>query len=279
MRIALGQLVSSPRKEENCAAACRAVADARRRGADLVLLPEVFMAYLDRHNPVRAADVAEPLDGPFVSALAREVRTHRVHVACGVWEVAPGERVRAFNTVVLLGPEGDVLAAYRKTHLYDAFGYRESERIVPGDAPPPVVRSPLGALGLLVCYEVRFPELARMLALAGAEVILVPAAWVAGPLKDHHWTTLLQARAIENTVYVAGADQTGNVYAGRSVLVDPMGVVVAGAGEDPALVVGEVDRGRLAQVRERLPVLSQRRSEIYEHPRPSAVARRGPEGD
>jgi predicted amidohydrolase len=275
VRIALCQLPSSPEKEENCTAARRAIAEARGRGADLVLLPEVFMAYLDRHSPVTPGQVAEPLDGPFVSALAREARAHRLYVACGVWETALGEAARAFNTAVLLGPDGDVLLAYRKTHLYDAFGFRESDRIVPGGEPPRVVRTPLGVLGLLICYEIRFPELPRLLALAGAEVLLVPAAWVAGPLKEDHWTTLLRARALENTVYVAASDQVGPVFVGRSMLVDPLGVIVAGAGEDPGLVLGEVDLERIATARDRLPLLQQRREEIYSPLSPPLPRSRG----
>ncbi len=138
-----------------------------------------------------------------------------------------------------------------------------------------MVRTPLGVLGLLICYEIRFPELPRLLALAGAEVLLVPAAWVAGPLKEDHWTTLLRARALENTVYVAASDQVGPVFVGRSMLVDPLGVIVAGAGEDPGLVLGEVDLERIATARDRLPLLQQRREEIYSPLSPPLPRSRG----
>jgi len=137
---------------------------------------------------------------------------------------------------------------------------------VPGNAPPEVVRTPLGTFGLLVCYELRFPELSRRLALAGADVLLLPAAWVAGALKEHHWTTLLRARAIENTMFVAAADQAGNVFVGRSMLVDPMGIAVAAGGEEPGLVVGDADIERIARVRETLPVLQHRREDVYTPP-------------
>lgn len=263
MRIALCQVVSSPRKSDNLEAARRAIQEAARRGADLALLPEVFMAYIGPRDPVAAAEVAEPLDGPFVAGLAAEARARRLYVGCGVWEAAPGERARAFNTAVLLGPDGSLLLRYRKTHLYDAFGYRESDRIVPGDEPPGVARTSIGTFGLLVCYELRFPELARVVALAGADVLLLPSAWVAGALKEHHWTTLLAARAIENTIFVAGADQVGNVFAGRSRLVDPMGVTLAEGGEDPGVIVGDVDLERIARVREKLPALRHRRERLY----------------
>lgn len=263
MRIALCQLVSSPKKSENLDAAVQAIREAKRRGADLALLPELFMAFLHPKDPTTAAEIAEPLEGPFVSGLAAEARAQHLYVGCGLWEHAPGERARAFNTTVLLGPDGRLALAYRKTHLYDAFGYRESDRIVAGTEPPGVVRTPLGTFGLLVCYELRFPELTRLLTLAGADVLLLPAAWIAGPLKESHWTTLVRARAIENTIFVAAANQTGNVSTGRSMLVDPMGVSTVDAGEDPGVYTADVDPARIARVREKLPVLRHRREALY----------------
>lgn len=263
MRIALGQLCASPRKEENLDAARRAIREARHRGADLLLLPEVFMAWLAPADSRTAASVAEPLDGPFVSALAEEARAHNLYVGCGIWESVPGERTRAHNTAVLVAPDGGLLLAYRKTHLYDAFGFRESDRIVPGHEAPRVARTPLGTLGLLVCYELRFPEITRMLSVDGADVILLPAAWIVGYLKEHHWVTLVQARAIENTVFVAAADQVGNICAGRSLIVDPMGVILADGAEEQGLVFGDLDLGRIARVRATLPALAHRREEIY----------------
>lgn len=266
MRIALCQLVSSPRKAENLDAAVQAIREAKRRGADLALLPEVFMAFLHPKDPTAAAEWAEPVDGPFVSTLGTEARAQHLYVACGLWETAPGDRERAFNTTVLLGPDGRLLLSYRKTHLYDAFAFRESDRVVPGHEPPEVVRTPLGTLGLLVCYELRFPELARRAALAGADVLLIPSAWIAGPLKEQHWATLVAARAIENTMFVAAANQTGNISIGRSMLVDPMGVPVVEGGEEAGVITGDVDLDRVGRVREKLPVLRQRREAIYAPP-------------
>jgi len=278
MRIALCQLVASRNKSENLEAALRALGEARRRGADLALLPEVFMAFIHPKDAVKPAEVAEPVDGPFVSGLAAEARAQGLYVGCGLWETAPGERVRAFNTTVLIGPDGRVLLAYRKTHLYDAFAFRESDLIVAGAEPPETVATPLGTFGLLVCYELRFPELTRRVALAGADVLLLPAAWIAGPLKDEHWSTLIKARAIENTIYVAAANQTGNVSTGKSMLVDPMGVAVADGGEEPGVIVGDVDRERIARVREKLPLLDQRREALYmpAGPRPATMTSQPP---
>jgi predicted amidohydrolase len=274
MRVALCQLVSSPTKSENLNAAVDAIREAKRRGADVALLPEVYMAFLHPEDPTTAAAVAEPVDGPFVSGLAAEARAQHLYVGCGLWEQVPGERERAFNTTVLLGPDGRLVLAYRKTHLYDAFGYRESDRIVAGSEPPGVVRTPLGTFGLLVCYELRFPELTRRLALAGADVLLLPAAWIAGHLKESHWATLIQARAIENTIFVAAANQTGNMSTGRSMLVDPMGVAVVDGGEEAGVLAGDIDLARIARVREKLPLLSHRREALYALPADAVPAAR-----
>ncbi|MDR7555121.1 MAG: carbon-nitrogen hydrolase family protein [Armatimonadota bacterium] len=262
MRVGLAQYGATPDKAANLARALEVLAEAGRRGVDLVVFPEVFMV---RWEEGRAplAEVAEPLDGPFVRALAAAAVEHRLHVVMGMAERAPGEAVRAYNTAVVLGPDGTVRGAYRKVHLFDAFGYRESDRIVPGSAPPPVVSTALGRIGLQICYDVRFPEWTRLLALAGAEVVAMPTSWVVGHLKEDHWVTLVRARALENTVWIAAADQVRADRAGRSLVVDPMGVVVADGGEEPGLVVAEIDLARTRRVRETLPVLGHRRPELY----------------
>src|SRR5439155_4191121 len=129
---------------------------------------------------------------------------------------------------------------------YDAFGFRESDRVAPGDGETLVFGLDGIAFGVQTCYDVRFPELTRHLAGRGAEVVLLPAAWVPGPLKEAHWEVLVRARAIESTVYVAAAGLTGRRFTGSSMLVDPMGVAVVRAGEAETLLVGDVDRDRLA---------------------------------
>jgi predicted amidohydrolase len=262
MRVGLAQYGATPDKAANLARAVEVVAEAARRGVDLVVFPEVFMyRWEEGAGPLAAA--AEPLDGPFVRAVAAAAARHRLHVVMGVVERAPGEAVRAYNAAVLIGPDGTVLGAYRKVHLFDAFGHRESDRIVPGSAPPPVVTTALGRVGLQICYDIRFPEWTRLLALAGAEVVAMPASWVAGHMKEDHWITLVRARAVENTVWIAAADQVRADRPGRSLVVDPMGVVVADGGEEPGLVVAEIDLARLRRVREKLPALEHRRPELY----------------
>jgi predicted amidohydrolase len=224
----------------------------------LVVLPEVFAR--DFGKP--GSDVgpyAETLDGPFVGRLAQLAAAHDVTLVAGMFEVSddPG---RPFNTLVVVGPAG-LRATYRKIHLYDSFGYRESDRLSAGDLEPVVVDVQGWKVGLMTCYDLRFPELARALVDGGAELLVVPAAWVAGERKVDHWRTLLRARAIENTVYVAAAGQPGPRYCGHSMIVGPDGdvLVEAGQDDDPDGVFSGVDRPHLEAVRSTNPSLANRR--------------------
>jgi predicted amidohydrolase len=259
MRIAIAQLAGGPDKAANLRRMLAMAEEAARAGARLVVFPECAMAAVGPDGSPAA--VAEPLDGPFVQTLAAAARGHGLALVAGLFETAPaGER--ALNTVVAESDRGELLGAYRKVHLYDAFGYRESDRIQPGDGETLVFPLDGVALGVQTCYDVRFPELTRHLVGRGAEVVLLPAAWVPGPLKESHWELLVRARAVESTVYVAAAGLTGR-YAGSSMLVDPMGVPVVRAGEAEALLVGEVDRERLAEVRRANPSLENARPDLY----------------
>ncbi|MGN6575635.1 MAG: carbon-nitrogen hydrolase family protein [Nocardioides sp.] len=230
---------------------------AGRPRPDLVVFPEVFAR--DFGKP--GSDVgpyAERLDGPFVSRLAELAGAHDVTLVAGMFEVGD-DPARPFNTLVVVGPEG-LRASYRKIHLYDSFGYRESDRLGAGALEPVVVEVNGWQVGLMTCYDLRFPELARSLVDRGAELLLVPAAWVAGDLKVDHWRTLLRARAIENTVYVAAAAQPAPRYCGHSMVVGPDGrVLVEVEGADPDGVFAALDHAHLEAVRETNPSLANRR--------------------
>jgi predicted amidohydrolase len=226
----------------------------------LVVLPEAVMHDFGATDH-DLASVSEPLDGPFVSAVAAQARRLQAVVVAGMFERNDAD-TRPYNTLVALGPDGSLLGVSRKVHLYDSFGYRESERLQAGAVEPMVVHAGPLTLGLMTCYDLRFPEYARLLVDAGADTLVVPAAWVRGPLKEDHWSTLLRARAIENTAYVLAAAQTGPSYCGRSQAVDPSGVVVAGAGDGEAVVRARLDADRVAAVRTHNPALSHRRIPI-----------------
>ncbi|MFB4316123.1 carbon-nitrogen hydrolase family protein [Actinomadura sp. 21ATH] len=259
VQIAVAQLAPGQDKERNLADAARLVADAAGRGARLVVLPEYAMFTAPKMDE-RFAETAEPLDGPFVSGLLRLAREHGVHVVAGVNETVdvPG---RASNTLVAAAPSGEIAATYRKLHLFDAFGYTESDFVHPGDTAAAPETFEVGGVvfGLQTCYDVRFPEVTRRLVDAGADVLALPAAWVPGPLKEDHWRTLVRARAIENTIYVAAAGQCAPTGAGNSMIVDPMGVTVASLGEGTGIAAGEISAARVAEVRKKNPALTLRR--------------------
>jgi predicted amidohydrolase len=260
MRIALGQFHASLDKNANLARMAAMAGEARAAAAQLVLFPEGAMVSFE---PVRnLAPEAEPLDGPFVAGLAEAARANRVAVVAGLFESIAGSD-RVYNTVVALGADGELIGSYRKIHLFDAFGHRESERIEPGAGDTLIFRLGDLTFGVETCYDVRFPELSTQLAGQGADVILLPAAWVFGLLKESHWEILVRARAIENTVYLAAAGQVGQGYTGSSMLVDPMGVPAARAGETDELIFGEVERERVAAVRQKLPSRDHVRPDIY----------------
>jgi predicted amidohydrolase len=259
VRVALLQFAASQDKDQNLATIRELASRAATSKPDLVVCPEASM-YDFGAQDTPLAPAAEPVDGPFVSALADLARELGAVVVAGMFETAD-DADRAYNTLVALAPDGTLAGTYRKIHLYDAFGFRESDRLLAGNDCCVIE---VGGLrwGLLTCYDLRFPELGRALADAGAQALVVPAAWVRGPLKEDHWATLVRARAIENTCYVAAAAQCGPSYSGRSMLVDPMGVVVTSLGEQVGVCVGEVDPERLAEVRRRNPTLAHRRFHV-----------------
>jgi deaminated glutathione amidase len=250
LRVALVQHASGLAPDDNRGLlAALAPAD-----ADLVVFPEAFA----RDFGEAGSDVsayAEPLAGPFATEVARVAGERGTTLVAGMFEVGDDPQ-RPFNTLVV---RGGAEASYRKIHLYDSFGFRESDRLTAGPLEPVLVDVAGFRLGLMTCYDLRFPELARRLVDAGAEAIVVPAAWVAGPRKVEHWRTLLRARAIENTVFVVAAGQPGPRYTGHSMVVDPLGDVLAEAGEGPEVLSAELDRESLVTARKTNPSLANRR--------------------
>jgi predicted amidohydrolase len=223
-------------------------------GTDLVVFPEA--AARDFGSPGSdVSEYAEDVDGPFGTTLSAVAAERGSTLLAGMFERSedPG---RPYNTLLM---RGAARAAYRKIHLYDSFGYRESDRIVGGDWQPVVVELGGIRVGLMTCYDLRFPELARELVAAGAEALVVPAAWVAGERKVDHWRTLVRARAIENVCYVVAAAQPAPRYSGHSMIVDPLGDVLAEAGDGEESIASELDPEVVAEARETNPSLANRR--------------------
>lgn len=268
LRAAAVQLNSNDDKARNLEAAERLVREAAADGAKLVALPEKWNLLAAGEELLAGA---EPLDGPTLTAARGWARALGIHLLAGsIAEQAAG---KAFNTSVLIGPDGDDLAVYRKIHMFDVdvggVAYRESEH---EQAGAEIVTAPLGELiaGLTVCYDLRFPELYRILAVRGARLLTVPSAFTTTTGRDH-WLVLLRARAIENQAFVLAPNQVGEAPPhfdsyGHSAIVDPWGVVLATAEGGEGFVAADLDLGAQQEVRESLPSLANRRPEAYSWP-------------
>jgi deaminated glutathione amidase len=265
MRVALCQIPVSSQPTVNLSRIESALISAREQASDLAVFPEGSLVRFSAD--LRAA--AEPLDGPFCTGLSRAARDSGVALIAGVFEPAHDNLV--YNTTVAFDATGQLVAAYRKIHLFDALGHRESETVAPGSE---VVLAEIAGLkvGVLTCYDVRFPELARALTVLGADLIAIPSAWAAGLFKEEHWVTLVRARAIENTIWVAAAGQVPDprepdtrapTGVGRSLLVDPMGTARLDLGASAGVSVGVVDTDMTASVRSMIPCLQHRRPDLF----------------
>lgn len=262
----LAQLEALSLPADNLKKAEEAVSKAINRfHPDFIVFPELFMSqYPPRTARETILGVGESLDGPFVSGMQKLARENHLWMVFGMREkVEDPEDDRNYNTTVMLNDKGEIVQSYRKTHLYDAFGSRESSYIKPGSQFFEPVDTPFGKIGLFVCYEIRFPEAAREQAAKGADILIIPTAWVKGDLKSMHFRTLAAARAIENTVYVLACDQCGPIYMGESIAVDPMGVSISCGSEREDLIPVYIDTDRIEEVRKKLPSFKDRRPELY----------------
>ncbi len=262
MRIALVQMLSSADPAANLATVAERTGEAAGQGAELVVFPEATMRCFGRS----LADVAEPLDGPWAAGVAAAAHEYEVVVVVGMFTPAPDGRVR--NTLYVVGP--GVEARYDKIHLFDAFGFAESDTVAPGDEP--LVRQVAGGrVGFATCYDVRFPNLFSALADRGAQVIVLPASWGSGPGKLDQWRLLVRARALDTTTYVIAAGQADPVAAGvsanpaaptgigHSLAVSPTGEVIGELGAEPGVLVVDLDLEKIEAARAAIPVLANRR--------------------
>ena len=257
MRVSVCQLNSRDNRADNLAGARDPRGRAAAAGAELVVLPE----YVDYLGP------AEPIDGECAAFFADAARELGIWGHAGSFHETGPDETRTYNTTLLFSPVGEIVAVYRKIHLYDVeiagrVSYQESRSVAPGTE---TVVTAVGGLpvGLSICYDLRFPELYRQLAIAGAKVLVVPAAFMAHTGRDH-WEVLLRARAIENQCYVIAAGQIGDhepsrTCFGRSMIIDPWGTVLAQAPDTVGIVTADLDLARLDTIREELPSLANRR--------------------
>jgi predicted amidohydrolase len=259
--IAVAQFAPGTDKAGNLAVIRELATTATSRGARLVVFPE-YSSYFTAGLGEQSVAAAEPLDGQFVTGLSAIAGELGVHLVAGMLETTD-DATRFSNTIVAVDPQGALVAKYRKLHLYDAFGQRESDWVVPGQIEEPETFVLEGlTVGIQTCYDIRFPEVTRRLVDAGVDLVLVPSEWVRGPLKEQHWRTLVTARALENTVYLAAADQAPPIGAGNSMIVDPMGVELATIGEIQDVALAWLSASRVAQARAVNPALELRRFRV-----------------
>jgi predicted amidohydrolase len=254
LTLAAAQFTGTPRWEENLETCLDYVALAAKQDVDLLVLPEA--ALRTRSDDDTNPPPPQTLDGPFVEGLTAATAGTGTTVIVGTVEQT--QDPRPSNTLVAMS-DGELQAVYRKIHLYDAFTRKESDRVLPGDGPLEVFDVKGFSVGMMTCYDVRFPEVARALAIRGADLLALPASWVSGPYKEMHWTVMTQARALENTCFVITSGKTGPNRIGMSSVIDPLGVFRAQLGHAEGMLVTTIDKAELDEARRALPLLDQRR--------------------
>jgi predicted amidohydrolase len=260
MRIAVAQFSAGMSKPANLERIAKLTAQAADSGARLVVFPEAAMCDFGQKTD-ELHGVAEPLDGRFVTTLSELAARHRTSVVAGMFESIPGER-RIHNSAIVVDPVKGLAGTYHKRHLFDAFGELESERFRAGEEDPLQIEIEGFRAAVVICYDMRFASFIERAADQGAELLLAPTAWVAGPLKEEHMSVVARARALDNTMYVAVGGQAGVAYTGRSVIVDPLGAQIAGLGDGEGVAIADISHERISDARARLPLLAQRRAHV-----------------
>jgi predicted amidohydrolase len=269
-KIALVQMKSSTIKSENLKLSVDYIRQAAKKKIELVCFPEFQMAYSPLEQSARElSTIAEnAINGNFITTLRKEAKRHRIKIIATIYENIDTKRkkktdYRVSDTAIMISEKGDVMSIYRKLHLYDALGFKESVKLVGGNNIERPVKVGIGKIGLEICYDIRFPEMSRILTLDGADVLAIPSGWVQGIMKVEHWQIMLKARAIENGCYVIAPDQVGNIFSGRSMVIDPFGITLLDMGNKEGVEVVEIARDRVESVRKSLPLLKNRRTDVY----------------
>ena len=265
-RVAIVQMKSSDDKEENLRISVDFIKEAVRRKARLICFPEFQMAFSStKQSSKQLVDMAESAkNGKFNLKLCSTARSCNIDVVATFYERSDTPSLgRVYDTAVLINSKGKIISLYRKVHLYDALGFKESLKLMAGNSIEQPNRTSVGTVGLIICYDIRFPEISRILAVQGAEILAAPSAWFQGVMKEEHWVTLLKARSIENGLYMVAPDQIGNIFSGRSMVIDPFGTVILDMGNREGMEVVEIDISRVQSVRRSLPLLKNRRNDVY----------------
>lgn len=259
LRVGLVQLASTQSKHRNLEKLKKMIVKCE---ADLVILPEYFMADIKGLAPVEVYDISEDVNGPLINEISRLAAEYSTFILATMFEKTE-KKPKVYNSVVFINPKGDVIGVYRKIHLFDAYGYKESDYMLHGDKPSPIINIGSARIAAAICFDIRFPELYRYYALKGANIVVNPSAWYKGPFKEETLRFLAQARAHENTFYMIIVNQCGTDFTGRSMIVNPYGIVEVDLGTKERYLEYQIDMNAINEARKVLPVLKLRRGEIY----------------
>lgn len=261
-KIALIQLQTSINKKENLIKILEYISQASKQKADICVFPEFMMFYYDPIN-VSINDLAENIDGPFIKAITDAAKSNSISIIGAFCEKYKTKSKKVYDTAFFIDKFGAIVTTYRKIHLYDAFGYKESDNILPGSKIMKPIDTNIGKLGMLICYDLRFPEVSRILTVRGSEILVVPSAWIDGYMKEQHWVTINKTRAVENGCYVIASNQVGNIYCGRSMVIDPMGKIITDMKKHEGMSIVNISISKIHQTRKHLPLLKHRRPDVY----------------
>ena len=263
MKVAVVQFKASVNKDENLKKIISYILKASSKNATLCAFPEFMMFYTNSSQTSKElANLSETINGNFISTIAKAAKENHIQVIGSFYEKSK-KRDRVYDTSFVINHLGKVISTYRKIHLYDALGFKESDKMIPGAKIAKPVSTSIGKIGMMICYDLRFPEMSRALALAGSEVLIASSAWVKGPMKEEHWITINKTRAIENGCYVIAPDQVGNIYCGRSLVVDPYGKILLDMKKKQGISFVDIDLKKVKEIRKVLPLLKNRRTDAY----------------
>lgn len=263
MKAAVIQFKASTNKENNLKKIISYISKAASKNATLCAFPEFMMFYTSSsQTPKQLASLAETIEENFVTTIAKAAKDNHIQVIGSFYEKSK-KKDRVYDTSFVIDKSGKIISTYRKIHLYDALGFRESDKMTSGSKISKPVKTSLGKVGMMICYDLRFPEISRSLAVAGSEVLVAPSAWVKGNMKEEHWITINKTRAIENGCYIISPDQVRNIYCGRSLVVDPYGKILLDMKKKQGIGFVNIDLNKVQQTRKILPLLKNRRTDIY----------------
>ena len=262
-KIALVQFKASVNKNQNLTRILNYIHKASKHGAELCAFPEFMMFYTtSSQSPSKLASLSETINGEFVNSITNAAKENRIQVVGTFYETSK-KKDRVYDTSFLVNKSGKIVSSYRKVHLYDALGFRESNKMIAGSKIMPPKQTSVGKLGMLICYDLRFPEMSRILVSAGSEILVAPSAWIQGKMKEDHWITINKTRAIENGCYIIAPDQVGNIYCGRSIVVDPFGKILLDMKKREGIGIVNISLDKVKQTRKLLPLLKNRRTDLY----------------